>query len=308
MDKEIRMSRVMLENNYNIACMLSCSNNYDFRKEKHPNAWQDPLFPNSYFKENVHPYETIFIKNNRKITPNLITNLKGWKATTQEFQSLWENKENYNNFIKMFERVYSFFVDKNLCPMICFGTLLGCRRHDGKQIPWDGDIDIVLYKDEFIKVYDEFIFVMENSGYSFSAEGPYAARVKPKVYPTKLKSSCHEFWIDIDFWEKKENVKGKEATSFCNYDGTIRHIKCSAQGTQMVFFHVNGQFCVSHDYNDIFPLKKSKFEGVEVYVPNNIDKILDTWYPNWDKQYKSSMVNFKTEKTQTTITVPINLQ
>ena len=309
MAKEIEFSKSVLEAGYNISCLLSRAKGINF-KEGFEGAWKDPWFPEGdlWVKENIHPYETVFFKNNRKITPNLITNLKGWKATTQEFQSLWENKENYNNFIKMFERVYSFFVDKNLCPMICFGTLLGCRRHDGKQIPWDGDIDIVLYKDEFIKVYDEFIFVMENSGYSFSAEGPYAARVKPKVYPTKLKSSCHEFWIDIYFWEKKENVKGKEATSFCNYDGTIRHIKCSAQGTQMVFFHGNGQFCVSHDYNDIFPLKKSKFEGVEVYVPNNIDKILDTWYPNWDKQYKSSMVNFKTKKTQTTITVPINLQ
>ena len=80
MDKEIKMSRIMLENNYNIECALSCSSNYDFRKEKHPNAWQDPLFPNSYFKENVHPYETIFIKNNRNITPNLIANLKEWQV------------------------------------------------------------------------------------------------------------------------------------------------------------------------------------------------------------------------------------
>ena len=75
-----------------------------------------------------------------------------------EFKSLWEDKEKWNNFIKMFECVYSFFVDKNLCPMICFGTLLGYRRNNGKQIPWDGDIDIVLYKNDFNDVYDEFLF------------------------------------------------------------------------------------------------------------------------------------------------------
>ena len=80
MDKEIKMSRIMLENNYNIACMLSCSNGCDFRKGKPSNAWRDALFSNSYFKENVHPYETIFIKNNRNITPDLITNLKEWQV------------------------------------------------------------------------------------------------------------------------------------------------------------------------------------------------------------------------------------
>ena len=80
MDKEIKMSRIMLENNYNIACMLSCSNGCDFRKGKPSNAWEDPLFPNLYFEENVHPYETIFIKNNRNITPDLITNLKEWQV------------------------------------------------------------------------------------------------------------------------------------------------------------------------------------------------------------------------------------
>ena len=58
--------------------MLSCSNGCDFKKENPLTL--GALFSNSYFKENVHPYETIFIKNNRNITPDLITNLREWQV------------------------------------------------------------------------------------------------------------------------------------------------------------------------------------------------------------------------------------
>ena len=218
-----------------------------------------------------------------------------------KFRSLWEDKDKWNEFIKMFECVYSFLKGKNLYPVICCGTLLGCRRN-GKQIPWDGDIDIVLSKSDFLKVYDEFFSSMNSGGYKFSADGP----MNYKVYSAKLAWWSHGSWIDIDFWERKESVKGKEAISVLNHDGTVRHSKCPAQGAQMVMAHGSGAFWSSHDCDDIFPLKKSKFEGIEVYVPNNIDKTLDTWYPNWDKEYKSSMVNFKTITVQPTITIPIN--
>ncbi len=65
--KEVRMSQMILKNNWNINCILSKYSNYDYRKVNHnfnPTG-TDPYWKNSYFGESINPYEVIFYKNNR---------------------------------------------------------------------------------------------------------------------------------------------------------------------------------------------------------------------------------------------------
>ena len=76
MAKEIEFSKSVLEAGYNISCLLSRAQDIDF-KEKFEDAWKDPWFP----EENIHPYETVFFKNNRNITPELINSLTKTKTT-----------------------------------------------------------------------------------------------------------------------------------------------------------------------------------------------------------------------------------
>jgi hypothetical protein len=38
----------------------------------------DHLFDNNYFGFNVHPYETMFVKTNRGISPKLVDKLTEW--------------------------------------------------------------------------------------------------------------------------------------------------------------------------------------------------------------------------------------
>jgi len=87
---EVKMSQIILDNKYNIKCLLKAYDNIDFRiirGEKYKNDEKlnanfnydgDPLFKNSYFNMNVNPYEIIFFKSNRKIDNYMINKITEW--------------------------------------------------------------------------------------------------------------------------------------------------------------------------------------------------------------------------------------
>ena len=88
---EVKQSQVILNSGYNIGCLMEAYKNIDFRKyrgKEYENNRElnanfryggDPLFKNSYFGVNVHPYEVIFFKNNRGIDDNLINLYSKWQ-------------------------------------------------------------------------------------------------------------------------------------------------------------------------------------------------------------------------------------
>jgi hypothetical protein len=65
--KEIGMSQLILNNNWNINCILSKYRNYDYRKIKknfNPSS-DDPYYKNKYFGKTIKPNDVIFFKINR---------------------------------------------------------------------------------------------------------------------------------------------------------------------------------------------------------------------------------------------------
>ena len=86
--KEVGLSQLILRRGYNIACMLTAYKNVDFRKpldadlQKIMCRWTN----NSYFGTNIHPYETIFIKTNTGVTPQMFSMYTQWhnKKTLEE--------------------------------------------------------------------------------------------------------------------------------------------------------------------------------------------------------------------------------
>lgn len=60
--KEVGLSSLILDAGYNIGCMLKALEGYDFRKDRSRKA-QVYFWKGSYFGTDVHPYETIFIKD-----------------------------------------------------------------------------------------------------------------------------------------------------------------------------------------------------------------------------------------------------
>ena len=57
---------------------MPCYKGVDFRNEEPKKKGGDPWNENAYFSCNIHPFETIFFKNNRKFQGKLINNLINW--------------------------------------------------------------------------------------------------------------------------------------------------------------------------------------------------------------------------------------
>jgi len=71
--REVKFSLAILEEGYNINCLLSKYKGLDYRKAEnhkiniHNGCSGDPWFPGAYFGENIDRYESVFFKNNRGV-------------------------------------------------------------------------------------------------------------------------------------------------------------------------------------------------------------------------------------------------
>jgi len=71
-DCEVRMSDLIFQKGGNIACLMKIYQNVDFRNGKIPIKSGDPWYNNGMLGDSLHPYETIFFKNNRGVSPGLL--------------------------------------------------------------------------------------------------------------------------------------------------------------------------------------------------------------------------------------------
>lgn len=88
--REIKQSQIILNNNYNIACMLEAYKNVDFRKFRGKDYRKngrlnanlkgsgDPLYRRRYFGMSLTPFETIFYKTNRDIDNRTMNKYSDW--------------------------------------------------------------------------------------------------------------------------------------------------------------------------------------------------------------------------------------
>ena len=181
--------------------------------------------------------------------------------------------------IHVFKAVTDLLNELNIKWFVSDGTLLGWYRHRA-MIPHDYDLDLVILEEDVREVWrnrhklpsdvvldnvgsadqscrvwvtDDYSIPFDPSSKSAKKLGAYKTTLppKPKSGPVFVWEAC----IDIqtyrreqDGWHNNYNLNGLNlgATAFPN--------------------------------NVIFPLQKTQFEGMEVYIPNNAERWLELNY------------------------------
>lgn len=158
--------------------------------------------------------------------------------------SRFQNIENNYDIQKELIKIFKFFTDycklNNIEFVLAYGALVG-YKFNKKLLPWDDDIDIIMLNDEFLKLTNfennNFLIEINPNSQTFDisdVNNKISGRVISKQ--TGLFIDITNYYIDNDL------IKCKDGNSF--------------------------------KYDDVFPVKKSIFENIEVNIPKNIDNFL----------------------------------
>jgi phosphorylcholine metabolism protein LicD len=168
-----------------------------------------------------------------------------------------QDRKNWNIARKKMTNMLQVFVDickrHDIKYFASGGTLIGAVRHNG-WIPWDGDIDFGILDEDFEKFkkvqnelpYSLWLQTIDSDPlYKENAANKKLAKIRDlnSCYdePGNVKKESHS-GLQIDLF----GIEKKGEYLYGDIDTNIENIK----------------------YDQIFPLKTLKFEGIDIYVPN----------------------------------------
>jgi len=156
------------------------------------------------------------------------------------------------NLYRVIRYTTEFLSSNNIIYCIESGTLLGCARHQG-IIPWDDDMDIMIFKDG----YDRMLTLMDK----FNKNDFYIMQCSPGF---KI------FYKGMPYGELFVYCYKKDINKYCMAYPFVNNIP--------TFYMKELYFNVMFEHNDIFPIQNIMFEDFNVCVPNSIANILKSTY------------------------------
>lgn len=168
-------------------------------------------------------------------------------------------KKSQNIMTDMFKKFDIICKKHNIKYWCLGGTLIGVVRHKG-WIPWDGDIDLGILKEEYDKL--KVILPKELPNYMWLQDKDNDKYFNSNICKIRHLNSCY---IEYTNNGNTQNHNGLQIDLFI-FSNKNKVIK----GKYPV--------CGNPDKNkrpcgDIFPLKKGIFEGFNVYIPNKTKQI-----------------------------------
>jgi phosphorylcholine metabolism protein LicD len=159
---------------------------------------------------------------------------------------------------KVIKYTTEFLEENEIDYCIESGTLIGCVRHEG-IIPWDNDVDIMIFKDGYFKL-KKLINKYNNEHYTILNMTP--------GYKLFYDNDCYGELFVYDFDKKMDNYRMAYPYINHNNDSYIPTFLTSD-------IYYNYQI---YKKNSLFPTKKTLFEDFYVRVPNNIVDVLNNTY------------------------------
>ena len=151
--------------------------------------------------------------------------------------------------------------ENNIIYWIDCGTCLGAYRYGG-MIPWDIDIDIAIFQADHDNV-KRLLSTLDPEKYQIQDWSSYS---KPQTF---LKLYVKETKNLIDIYHYKFDDNGQTISYFYSYEDSP---------FPESWKRIERKCTKPLQFDQVFPLKKAKFDGLIVWAPHRIEEFLQTKY------------------------------
>lgn len=207
------------------------------------------IIPNIYKKRTCESFQN---KNKSTSENNYILSPK---LSTQDIIDWKHAQKKMTNMFQIFSTICT---QHGIKYFAIGGTLIGTVRHKG-WIPWDGDVDVAILEDDYNKLKKIIQRELPKTMWFQNKENDHLytsniAKIRDlhSCYDSQKRTWEWHSGLQIDLFIVKKD--GDYIVSDTNWDPNINKIK----------------------YNDVFPLKILKFEGIDINVPRKYKKYLKT--------------------------------
>jgi len=185
--------------------------------------------------------------------------------TREQIDNLKLGQNKMTNMLAVFDKICRKY---NLSYWPMGGTLIGVARHGG-WVPWDADLDVGMFEDEYNKfkeiAEDELpttMFLQDPDPLIHTICGLRKIRDLYSSYTDHVYMKSHQ-GLQLDIFMHKIEERENKKLIIANY------------------YSAPWKGYNEFEYDIIFPLKRVMFEDIEIYSPNRIDKFCIQCYDNY---------------------------